>query len=355
VLVCVLMLSLLAGCAPAAPQAAPAATQPTAAPAATQPTAAPAAQPATLTRVVQALPVNSFGYLPLYIADDRGFFRDEGLDVERPIMAPNAAVAGLVNGDVDIAVAGSGVRAAMQGAPLKAFLYSFNATLYELVGAPDIRTMDDLRGKAVGTTAPGATEEVGTNILLRQAGLDPSRDVTYVLVPAGSQLPSLLSGAVQAMMVNVDLSAMAQDQGLHAVKTAEEVARVMPQPFSGYVVSTDTLRNRPEVVRAYLRAYLKAMQFVKTNPREAVAVIARVLDLEPRVAEMAVSRSTPAINPDDLGGASEEGLRLDIENGLRALQGQASVTELDDLVDFTLLRQAQREIGMPCKTGYQCK
>jgi ABC-type nitrate/sulfonate/bicarbonate transport system substrate-binding protein len=352
-----LLTLLLVACAPAAAPSPSGAkpAQPAAPAAAASPAPAAAAKPATLTKVTQALPVHSFGYLPLYVALERGFFREEGLEVETPIMASSSAVAGLVNGDVDLATAGTGVRAAMQGAPLKSILYSYNVTLFELVAAPDIQRIEDLRGKILGTSSPGSTEEISASIMLRQAGLDPSTDVTFLIVPAGNQLPTLVAGAVQAMMVNPDLSAMAQDHGLRVLRTVEDVGRVMPQPFAGFAVAADTLQKRPDVVRAYIRAYLKAIQYVKNSPRETAAITAKVLDMEPRIADIAVPKSAQAINLDDVGGATQEGLQLEIDNNLRALRDQAKVTQLNELVDLTLLRQVQREMGIPCKSGYQCR
>jgi NitT/TauT family transport system substrate-binding protein len=348
---------LLTACAPAAAPAAPAqSAAPTAATGQPAAPAAPAvAKPTTTTKLVQALPILSLAYLPIFVGIDRGFFRDEGIEMDTRVMGSSAALAGLLNGDVDIAVGGSGVRAAMQGAPLKSFLYSYNATVFELVAGPEIRTIEDLRGKVLGASSPGSTEEISASVMLRQAGLDPARDVTFLMVPAGNQLQTLVAGAVQAMMVNPDISALAQDNGLHVLKGYEEVGRVMPQPFAGYVVTQDSIQKRPEIVRAYIRAYLKALQYIKANPTEAAAIANRAFDLEPRVAQAAVPAFAHAIVLDDIGGATEEGLRLEIDNNLRALQGQANVTGLSDLIDFTQLRQAQREIGVPCKSGYLCR
>src|SRR5262249_8920648 len=160
---------LLVGCGapPAQPSAAPASAPAAAAPAQATapppaqssfgPASAPAARPHTLTKVVQALPVESFGFLPMYVARAKGVFADEGLDVQTRLMGSSAALAGLLNGEVDFAVAGSGVRAAMQGAPMKAIMYTYNSVLFEFVVVPEIRTLEDLKGKNVGTSSRGGS------------------------------------------------------------------------------------------------------------------------------------------------------------------------------------------------------
>jgi NitT/TauT family transport system substrate-binding protein len=304
---------------------------------------------------VQSLPVDSFGFLPLYVAREKGFFREEGLDLESPIMGSSTALAGIVSGNVDYASAGSGVRAAMQGAPVKAVIYYYNTTLFELVAAPEVQTIDDLRGKALGTSSRGSTEEVTAGVLLRQAGLDPAQDVTFVVVPANSQLQSLLAGSIQGMMINPDLSAVAVQNGLRVLKTVQEVGRAMPAPFSGFVTAQEALEKSPATVKAWLRANLKGIRFVRENQPEAAAIIARVLGVDPKIAEEALPKIVQAIDPNDLGGFTEEGFRLEMASSLNALGGQAQVTRLEDLADLTLLRQAQREVGVPCRTGYQCR
>ena len=365
-----LVLGLLLGCgappaqpggaaaAPAQPaasvQAQAAAPAPPAASAGTSPGAAPAA-PQALTKVVQALPVDSFGFLPLYVAREKGFFREEGLETESPVMGSNTALAGLVSGTVDYASAGSGVRAAMQGAPVKAIMYYYNTTLFELVVAPEVQTVEDLRGKALGTSSRGSTEEVTAGVLLRHAGLDPAQDVTFVVVPANSQLQSLLAGSIQGMMINPDLSAVAVQNGLRVLKTVQEVGRAMPAPFSGFVAANESLQKNPERVKGWLRANLQGIRFVRENQAEAAAIIARVLGVEPKIAEDALPKIVQAIDASDLGGFTEEGFRLEMASSLNALGGEAQVTRMDDLADLTLLRQAQREVGVACRTGYQCR
>jgi ABC-type nitrate/sulfonate/bicarbonate transport system substrate-binding protein len=358
---------LLVGCGapPAQPSAAPASAPAAAAPAqaaapppaqsSSGPASAPAAGPQTLTKVVQALPVESFGFLPMYVGREKGFFRDEGLDLQTPLMGSSAALAGLLNGEVDFAVAGSGVRAAMQGAPVKAIMYTYNSVLFEFVVVPEIRTLEDLKGKNVGTSSRGGSEEVTANVMLRQVGLDPATDVTYVVVPAGSQLPTLLAEAIQGMMINPDLSALAAGNGLRVLKNVEEVGRAMPAPFSGFVSAQEALQKNPEMVKAWLRANVRSIRFVRENPEESAAIIARVLGMDPAVAAEALPRVAQTINPDDFGGFTAEGFQLEVDTSLRALGGQAQVTKIDDLADLTLLRQAQRELGVPCKTGYQCR
>jgi NitT/TauT family transport system substrate-binding protein len=346
--------ALLVACAAptSGPAVAPAASAPQAAPAAAS---EPGARPAqSLTRVVQAFPVEAFVYLPLYLGIEKGFFLEEGIELEAPVMAPSTAVAGLISGDVHFTVAGSGVRAAMQGAPLKAVLYYFNSILFELVTVPEIRSVADLKGKNLGTSARGSTEETTANALLTQAGLDPAQDVTYVLIPAGTQLPTLLSESIHGMMIALDQSSVAQRSGLRVLKTVEDVGQAMPHPFAGFVTATDLIQKRPDLVKAWIRANLRALKYWQDNPGAAAAIGAQRFGMDPAAAEEVSRKAARTINPNDIGGIWEEGFQFELASNLSALGGQAQVTRISDLLDLTLLRQAQRELGMPCRSGYQC-
>src|SRR5262249_2845572 len=132
-----------------------------------------------LTRVIQAVPRTAFSYLPPFVGLERQVYRDQGIDLELPLMAANMQVAGLLTGSVGISTGGSALRAAMQGAPLKVVFYYYQAPMWELVAARDIHTVTDLKGKAMGLSARGSSDEKSASILFEQAGLDPDRDVTF--------------------------------------------------------------------------------------------------------------------------------------------------------------------------------
>lgn len=93
------------------------------------------------------------------------------------------------------------------------------------------------------------------------------------------------------------------------------------------------------------------------GPRGALrtrAVAARELQLDPDLAQASIPPVIQAIDPDDLGGFTEEGLKLQIANDEQTAQGNVTVTDVDQLTDVTLLRQAEQELGVPCKSGYKC-
>ena len=97
-----------------------------------------------------ALPGNSMGYLPLFVAVHRGFFKDEGIDIELPRLIPAMAQNALMSGDVQYhGLADSGLRLAARGAPIKAIFYGADRPMYYLVAQKEIRSVAELKGKRV--------------------------------------------------------------------------------------------------------------------------------------------------------------------------------------------------------------
>src|SRR5688572_30723981 len=171
--------------APAKPPdapAKPAATAPAAqAPAATKP-AAPAAGPTTapaaavpVERVVVATSDPGMSFAPLYVGLGKGFFREEGLDLDVQVMATNVSLAALAsNQDRDFpATIGTVGPGRVTGPTGQAAGLLYEKTAFFLMARPEIRTVQDLRGKVVGVSAFNATSDIVLREVLREAGITP--------------------------------------------------------------------------------------------------------------------------------------------------------------------------------------
>jgi ABC-type nitrate/sulfonate/bicarbonate transport system substrate-binding protein len=130
-----------------------------------------------------ALSTKDFGYLPLYVGIRSGLFAQEGSEIQWIVINSNVVVTALIAGEIDVAgIAGSSMRAAARGAPLKANFFPYDKSLFVLMGAPGIKRVQDLKGKVIGTTGPGATTEVAAAMVLQHYGMDPKKDVTFMTI-----------------------------------------------------------------------------------------------------------------------------------------------------------------------------
>src|ERR1044072_7403412 len=111
-------------------------------------------------KIRTAIPQANLNYLSIYVADAKGFFRDEGLDNETVVISGPLSIAALLSGDVDYSGAGgSGMRAALKGAPIKGFYFQAEKVTFYLVADPSIKSAADLKGKRIAIGSPGDTQD----------------------------------------------------------------------------------------------------------------------------------------------------------------------------------------------------
>src|ERR671919_515296 len=144
-------------------------------------------------RVRTAIPRATVNYLSLPVAEGKGFFRSEGLENETIVIPGTTAIAALVSGNVDYSGAGgSGMRAAVRGAPIKAVMFQTEKVTWYLQAAPDIQKISDLKGKRIAVGTIGDTQDTLITMLLEREGLS-GRDVTRVAMPSRNTTNTILS------------------------------------------------------------------------------------------------------------------------------------------------------------------
>src|ERR1041384_5606146 len=131
-------------------------------------------------------PGRSILSVPFQIAEDQGFYKDEGINVEFVVMPTGAGVQALIAGDVDASqILGLTLRAAInRGAPLKIAMVFNDRPTYSLMSRKDITNPEDLKGKIIASSSPGASSDVLLQRWLTQKKLAPRKDVTIVYIGA---------------------------------------------------------------------------------------------------------------------------------------------------------------------------
>jgi NitT/TauT family transport system substrate-binding protein len=312
-----------------------------------------AQEPRRLVPAMQAISTVDFGYLPTFLARSKGFFVQEGLDLKLLVVSVRVSVPALMSREVHFAAAGSSMPAALKGAPLKAIYYSYNTSTFQLLVRPEIGGPQNLKGKAIAVSSPGSSNDQAARLMLKKLGLEAGRDV--ILLPAGDSQARLLameSNLAAGSPVNPDVAAQLALRGYRILMNSAEV---YPVPFSGMAVHGDLIRENPDLIKRWLRAHLQAILYIRKNPEEAAQVAAKELRLAPEVALAATQLLMPVISADDPGGFTEGGMRLNLEYSASRQGGDASKVQITQVADLSLLREVQREMGIRCKEGYQCK
>jgi NitT/TauT family transport system substrate-binding protein len=292
-----------------------------------------------------ALPDKSFGQLPLFIGIRAGLFKDEGLEVQWIVIRSNVIAPALIAGEIDVAAAaGSTMRVAARGAPLKAIFFPFYKSTFDLVGAPEIKRVQDLKGKVVGVTGPRNSTQIAASMVLQQHGLNPEKDVTFFTVGGGETIMAALDAkAIQAMAVNPDMAFLLRKKGFHELGYLADLA---PWPWGGYATSDAKLLHERDKIKRWTRAMVKSVLLLVTNKEETRRFATAEFGYPRDVTEAAANVSARAINPQITGGAEEETLRQNIDLTITAPLELKESPSVAKLVDFSLLREIWKELGI---------
>lgn len=216
------------------------------------------------------------GFAPSWVAADKGIWKKHGLDVELIFLRGGSrTVSALIGGSVDFIIGSDlGVTTAiLQGANLTRVGVTTNTLGYSMVAQPNIKTVRDLKGKIVGIT-PGRDAAYARVVkLLRDNGMDASKEVTFLSVGDGgpaARVAALSSGVIHATMFTPPSDMISEKAGMR-ILTKIDVANV----GGGLNTSTTILqKSRPQVLR-FLRGYIEAIQYMKTHKDESLRIFSK--------------------------------------------------------------------------------
>lgn len=176
-------------------------------------------------RVRVALSTKDFGYLPLFVGIRAGLFKEEGLEVQWLVVNTNVVITALIGGELDVAAsAGSAMRAAARGAALKAIFFPHHRSTFVLIGSPEIKKVQELKGKVIGITSPGSSTELAASMVLEHYGLNPKKDVTFFSVGgAETSVLAMQQGIIQARAFNPDAAFLLKKKGFTELASLADI------------------------------------------------------------------------------------------------------------------------------------
>ena len=298
----------------------------------------------TLDRIVITYPSRSIASIDLYLAQERGFFRQENLLADVVQVRGNIGVTALLSGDAHaINNVGTIVRAMERtDLPAKVLTQSLKKNLFWLVTKPEVRTLSELKGKVFGTTTLGGSQHLAAVRLLQRAGLDPDKDITVVIggdVPA--QLQSLVSGVIHLAALSPPTVILARDK--FKLRIHGSTLDDLPNLQNGLAFSDKLLRERRDLVKRILRARSRGLRYFWENERGTAEVLAEYLKVDLSVALESYRLARPAFTANGIPTDKE------VEDFLRA---DAEVLKLREPVpaakifDFSLQREVNQELGI---------
>ena len=288
-------------------------------------------------------PGKSLNFFHFDLAIERGFFRELGLDVKLLHTKCDVAVTALLTGDLQATgCVGTASRViASQNVPVRTVIWLFKKPTFYVVARPEIKSAADLRGKTIGISSFGSDTDLSMKIYAASGKLDPEKDIKRIVAGSTSiRLQGLKAGSMDATTLSPPFNIYAEQMGLRVLAY---VGDFLEFPQSGFTVSDATLKSKRDVIKRLLRGTLRGLQFTLKNRAETVRFIAKDYKLQDAVADRVYSSLLPAMSENGL--ATDKGLRVMIET-LGTAVGKNVDFPPERLVDYTLLREAQKELGV---------
>jgi NitT/TauT family transport system substrate-binding protein len=294
--------------------------------------------PQKRTLVRMGLAARSTTSMPFFVAKERGFFREEGLDVELIVMQAIQTIQATLGNSTQFASAtGSAVSSAVRGADIKVILAVTDRPSFDLIVQPNITSVQQLRGKKIGTGGVGSLAEILARRILEVNGVRPEEVAILATGPSHVTYLSLKAKVIDAAPLQMPLTFTAQDEGFRKLVDAGDVYRAVQ---GGLATTKTMLSEQPELVTKVVRAMMRAIRLIKSDRKYGIEFIKGPwLDIgkEPeKIAARVYDIAAPALLEN--GTVSEEIQRQMIADAsLRVKPAQPVLP--DQVFDFSIVRK----------------
>ena len=284
-------------------------------------------------------------FLTPAVAHKRGFFKEEGIEAEIIRMNANVSITALATGDIDYTmIFGSVIRAAIRGLPLKVIASFLDSPTQMLIARPEFKSVKELKGKTLGVSTFGATADVAARMMLRYSGVDPEKEMKIIALGAErARFSALKERIVEVVVISPPADSEAGKLGFRVLARAYELFKF---PFVGLGANQKKITEKPDEAKRVLKALIKANRYIRSNRDGSIQVIMEWGRTDRENAVASYDSIVKVFNQD--GSIPEDGLRSVLEQAKEGMKLSRDVG-ISDVADLTILRQAQRELGIQGK------
>ncbi len=266
-----------------------------------------AAKPAVSVTVKGAFAQASSVQGVLYVAREKGFFANHGLDVQLAQVGGTLQVAALISGEIQFGALGANevANADIRGADLVMIATCSDLPIFSLYANKKYTSVTELAGQAIGVTTAGSATDAAAHLFLKQFNMLDSVQI----LPAGGTVPAILAamdqGNIAGGILSPPTTSRAADAGYAELVNGAKLG--VPMNHSGIAVSRGYLKDHPDEVKNFLSAYQEAWTYAAspTNKSDVVAVLVKYTQSDDRLAEISyqamvpiwTGNKTPRVNP----------------------------------------------------------
>lgn len=211
---------------------------------------------------------------PIFVAKEKGFFEEEGLDVELVLVAQDTAMLVSTNKIDAVMVTPNIFPGAAEGLDIKIIEAAHTGCIQGATTKDSgIKSAADLKGKRVGIAAEGDVPQLQLSEEMRQAGLDPRKDVEWIIYPDPQLELALEQGEIDAFASWDPFTTMALENGYELFFSTTTGDFFKNDICCFYGMNPNTLEKNPELGKKLAKAFAKSNEFIMSNPHEAAELI----------------------------------------------------------------------------------
>ena len=282
----------------------------------------------------------SISELPFKVAQLKGFWREEGLDVEALLIRGAVGMQALLGGSVDYTSAsGSTIAAAVRGLPVKLVFISSSKPQFELISQPQLKSVEDLKGKIVGISSRGGSNDLMLQMILQKNGLTPNKDVTVIIVGAQEESVIALRTGRIAALITPPRNFMLQRDGFNRIAYSGDYMSTYAN--GGIGLTDEKIKTNPAEELAFVRGTIKALQYSMKNRGEMIKIMPGYLGIkDPALIDQLYDLYLTRQSVD--GSVDDNWMKGAIEFTQKTLGGAAKEVPPSQVFDFSFVQKAAR-------------
>jgi NitT/TauT family transport system substrate-binding protein len=281
--------------------------------------------------------------LPFVIAEEKGFFKSEGLNALVVIMQNAVVVNGVVARNVDYGGTFSNfIGAALSGLPVRIVMAAMDGSDHYLVTGPKIKRVEDLKGKKFGISSFGGTPHSEAIMILRKHGMNPDKDVTFLQIGgSSSRYAALESGAIDAVMLVPPFNNFATKRGFNQLLSFNEIMNI---PLGGLAVHNQRIKEKPDEIVKMIKAVLRATEYIRTRKNEILPFLESTWGIKEADIRESIYREMVDLYSRD--GVSSDETMKNVVQLVRETRKSRDDKTLADIFDWSFAKKAQAELKL---------
>jgi len=277
-----------------------------------------------LDKINVTLPSKSFQFIIFPLAKERGYMKEEGIDLNIVVMASTTGLQAVLAGEMDFTGSGSSALVAVtQGnAPLR----------------PQYGSFKELKNKKIAVTGIAAVATFMLKKVAPKYGLDANKDLTFLALPPGQRLAALQTGVVDAGLLSSEERFAALDQGM---KEILYLGKEVKNSWGTVATNDQFIKAKPKLMNGFMRALLKALRLVKQNREVAMDAMMKFSELDRQLAARTYDGMIGTFTTN--GVVDEETQKNDLDI-VREVLNVTKEIPIERAYDFSFAKKADSEL-----------